>query len=500
MAEADKPAPPDKNEIASSADGRDITKPYVSPLELNQDSVLAAKGGGLELYEELLRDGQVFSCFQQRRLAIASREWQVDAGADDKQSQMAADFHKELLFSPQMQFDDKFDKMLYGRFYGYSNAEMMWAEDGRHIFIDAIKVRRARRFRFDPQGGLRLMTRSNMSTGELMPEKKFWTWSVGADNDDAPYGQGLGHQCFWPVYFKRNGLKFWLIFLEKFGMPTGKGSYPANTSKEDQKKLLEAVRGMNTDTGIIFPEGMTIELLQTAKTGTDTYGGFLSAMDDEIAKVILSQTRTTDATAGSLGNAPEHMEVRDEVVKADSDLLCASFNSGPVRWLTAWNYPDAVPPRVYRNFAQEEDLDKRAERDAKIYSIGFEPAETYINDTYGGEWTKRATPPNPFAALPPADPARTAAPAFAEGAAVAAQSEMDKAVQQLVGEWRTVLTEPKDQLQQAIDGASSFAELKTALAKLRGKLSMKKLADALFGVTTGAMAGAIEGRGLEENK
>jgi phage gp29-like protein len=506
---ADDNKAPEKSEIATSADGRDITKPYIWLLEQNQDAVLAAKGGGLEVYEDLLRDDQVFATFQQRRLAITSREWQVDPGAEDKQSTMAADFFKEMLFSPQIEFDDKTDKMLYGRFYGYATGEMMWGQDGRHTVIDSIKVRRARRFRYDREGGLRLLTRGDMSSGELMPDRKFWTWSVGADNDDAPYGLGLGRQCYWPVFFKRNGIKFWLIFLDKYGMPTAKGSYPPNASAEDQKKLLQAAGALGTDRAVIVPDGMLLELLQSQRSGTADYAALVDKMNDAISKVILSQTRTTDAVAGELGGAGEHMEVRDEVAKADSDLLCASFNRGPARWLTDWNYPNAVPPRVYRNFEEEDDLDKSAERDTKVYAMGFEPSEVYINDKYGGEWTKRAPAPSPLDLLrttpgiadnPNASTLLHAA-AFAEDAnAIAAQRSLDKAVTDQLAQWREVMSEPKDQLQEAFDGAGSFAELKTALAKLRGKLTMKKLGDALFRTTTGAMAGALEGRGLEENK
>ena len=48
--------------------------------------------------------------------------------------------------------------------------------------------------------------------------------------------------------------------------------------------------------------------------------------------------------------------VRQELIKADADLLCESFNRGPARWLTEWNYPGAASPRVFRLTEPEEDL------------------------------------------------------------------------------------------------------------------------------------------------
>lgn len=489
--ESDTAAKPEiKQEIAASSNGRDITKPYVGALELNDDAVLAARGGGLEIYEEVLRDDQVYSCFQQRRLSVVKREWQVDAGADDKQSQMAAEFMREMLFSPSLEFDDKTNKMLYTLFYGYGVAEIIWAQDGRSYFIDQIKVRKARRFRYDRDGHLRLLTTQNMATGELMPDNKFWTWSVGADNDDAPYGRGLGHWCYWPAFFKRNGVKFWMIFMDKFGMPTAKGTYPPGTSDVDQKKLLEAVSAIQTDSGIIIPDGMLIELIQAQGRGSADYSQAYDKFDAAIAKVILSQTATTDGTPGKLGNDNEQMQVRDEVSKSDSDLLCASFNRGPVKWLTDWNFPGAVPPRVYRSFEEEEDLGTAAETDTKIYNMGFAPDAEYVNEKYGAHWKPREmtspVPPGlPGAVTPPA-------PAFAEGDAKS-RDGIDAAVTELLKDWKDVWTPTIEQIQAAAAKAKNFDEFKKALTAMRDKLDTKALGENLTSVALQATGGGILG-------
>lgn len=59
-----------------------------------------------------------------------------------------------------------------------------------------------------------------------------------------PYGLGLAHQLYWPVFFKKQGLGFWLRALEKFGAPTGMGVYPAGSDKATQEKLLRAIHRM----------------------------------------------------------------------------------------------------------------------------------------------------------------------------------------------------------------------------------------------------------------
>nr|MBN0024148.1 portal protein [Pseudomonas aeruginosa]MBN0231630.1 portal protein [Pseudomonas aeruginosa]MBN0423648.1 portal protein [Pseudomonas aeruginosa]MBN0445201.1 portal protein [Pseudomonas aeruginosa]MBN0581903.1 portal protein [Pseudomonas aeruginosa] len=85
---------------------------------------------------------------------------------------------------------------------GHAVSELIYGRDDRYITLQAVKVRNRRRFRYDLQGGLRLLTPSNMFEGEPCPSPYFWHFSTGADNDDEPYGLGLAHWLYWPVYFK----------------------------------------------------------------------------------------------------------------------------------------------------------------------------------------------------------------------------------------------------------------------------------------------------------
>ena len=378
-------------ELATTNDGRDITRGYVSELLVSQDPVLASQGGDLQVYEKVLRDDQVFSTFQQRRMAVTSCEWEVFPGGTKRIDKKAADFLQEVL--ENIRWDSCTEKMLFGVFYGYAVAECLWVRDGQYITAEAIKVRKQRRFRFDADLNLRLLTLQNPQ-GERMPSRKFWTFRTGADNDDEPYGLGLGHWLYWPVWFKRNGIKFWLIFLDKFGMPTAHGTYPRGATPDEQAKLLAALSAIQTDSGVITPEGMKIELIEAARSGSVSYDTMLGRMERAISKVVLSQTMTTD-DGSSQSQAQVHKDVALWVIKSDADLVCASFNRGPVRWLTEWNFPGAAPPTVYRRVEEVDDLRIRSERDKNIHDMGFKPTLQHITDTYGGEWEARSQSSTP---------------------------------------------------------------------------------------------------------
>lgn len=388
-------ARPEMREVATTRDGRDITRGYVDPFRIQQptDSVLRMRGhSDYQIYKEVLRDDQVGATFAQRRLAVVGREWQIEAGGTSRLDKKAADHLRENVNG--LGFDRVTDKMLYGVYYGYAAAEIMWGRDSSNIVIDNILVRDRARFGFDGFGQLRLKTFADPE-GELLPDRKFWSYCTGADHDDEPYGLGLAHWLYWPVFFKRAGIEYWLVFLERFGQPTALGKHPANATFQERQKLLDALEAIATDTGITVPQGMEISFIEAARSGTADYTKLCEHMDNAIAKLVLGQTASTQGTPGKLGNDNLQGDVRTDLIRADADLVCESFNRTVARWLTEYNYPGAALPRVYRVTDPDEDVDARADRDKKIWEMGFEPDEAYINETYGGKWKKRNinTPP-----------------------------------------------------------------------------------------------------------
>ena len=211
------PRPELRSEVATLRGGRDITRGYVDALPYipPQDRVLRYQGAAAyEVYELLLQDDRVYATLAQRRAAVVAHDTEVVPGGTMRRDKMAADFITETL--EHVRWDTVTERMLYGVFYGYSVAEAIWKRDGRYVALDRLKVRNRRRFVFDADFNLRLLTTDNPN-GEVLPDHKFWTFSTGADHDDEPYGRGLAHWLYWPVWFKKNQVKFWLVFLEKFG-------------------------------------------------------------------------------------------------------------------------------------------------------------------------------------------------------------------------------------------------------------------------------------------
>jgi phage gp29-like protein len=498
MAETPPPAAPIDQEIATSADGRDITQSFYGPLAELQDTVLRGLGSRWEAYREIRRDPQVHSTFQQRRLAIVSRPLVVEPGAQDARSVAAAKFLEENLQA--IAFDRSTKTMSWGLFYGFAVGECMWKLKDGKIWLDRVKVRTPWRFRFNREGGLQLLTRQAPFKGEAMPDRKFWVMSSGADNDDDPYGLGLAHQLYWPVYFKKMGLSFWLRALEKFGSPTAVGTYPAGTSPEDQKKLLAAAMAIRVDGAVIKPDGTLLELLEAAR-GTVDQATFYKFCNGDISKTVLGQTMTTDDGA-SLAQGKVHFDVRDELTDADVEELCESFMQGPGRWLTEWNFPGAALPILTRPSPEDAErasklTKERADTIKTMGEAGYEPEEPTLVEMFPG-WRKKDTQP------PPATPGV----AFAEGDAIsrlrtqlvatfAAAPEAD-AIEAFIQEldWEPLVEPIIAAAEQTIQESATLAEAADRLVEIFGAAAPAAFTDSLTSALFQARTAGRQGIGL----
>lgn len=467
-------------EIASIE--RDTTQfPFGGVLE-NLDDTLKTRGqgNGLKIYDDIERDCHAYAVLEKRKNAVIAREWDVIAASEDAADGAAADFVREAFKA--LPFDRLCKDALDATLKGFSVGEILWKRDGSRLVPGEIVARNQRRFKFATDRSLRLITRGRLMDGEALPERKFIVHRFGA-KDGSPYGLGLGHKLFWPVFFKRKDITFWLTFADKFGSPTALGKYPTGTTDADQKKLLAALQAIAQDAGVAIPDGMVVELLEAARAGSiDTYEKLARYMDEQISECVLGETMTTNAQAAGLGSgqANVHNEVRKEIAKADSDLLSDTLNDTLVRWLVELNIPGARPPKVWRDFEEAEDLTARAQRDRAVYDLGFEPTDDYIRNTYGEGWTRRKTPPP---ALGPGFPA------FAESATkpdypVSQVERLDGAAQSAVGAMI-------DTVRRLVNEAKSLEDLRDKLLELYPDIGSDKFADVM---REALLAAALAGR------
>jgi phage gp29-like protein len=468
-----------KQEIATVQ--RDITYPAFGGVLRHQDDTLVTRGGGrgLKIYDDIERDCHAYAVLQKRKMAVISRDWQVDPASPSRVDKKAADLVEAQIDA--MDFDNICLNLLDSLLKGFAVGEIMWGPVGSEIVATGIKPRDQRRFGFDENYRLRLKTQENMFPGMALPDRKFIVHSFGA-KDGSPYGLGLGSRLFWPVFFKRQGITFWLTFADKFGSPTAVGKYPTGALVPEQKKLLDALAAIAQDAGVIVPSGMEIELLEATRGGaTDTYEKLARYMDEQITMAVLGESATAKGGGGQAASAAiTRNEVRLELVQADSDMLSGTLNRTLVKWITELNVPGANPPRVWRKVEEQKDLGAVAKRDKTIFDMGFRPSLAYINETYGGDWVDRQT-------AAPASPGELSA-SFAEvpagiadkvATATSDQQAMKDAAVKFAGEYQVLLGSRLDDLLAMLEQSGDLETFRDSLADLLGQDPPRALVDSL---------------------
>lgn len=371
-----------KNEVATTRKDIDVFSGWILRLE-NPDPVLKSEAGGLglKLYDEVSRDAHASSVLNTRYLSVAGCEWEVTPVDEDAKSVAVAEFVTETLNN--LNLTQGLSELMRGVLYGFYVLEVIWGViDGRFVPVRLIG-KHPRRFSFTLDRELRLLTPQNMLEGEQLPARKFIRFTYGST--DNPYGEGLGRAIWWPVWFKKHGIKYWMVFLEKFGMPTAWGKYPAGTDHGDQDKLLDAIDAMQNETGVTTPDSMQIELLEATRAGNVTYETLCDYMDRQISKAVLGQTLTTEIKGqGSYAASQTHDEVRQDLKKSDADLIAECLNGTLVKWIVDYNFAGSGYPQLWLRTEPEEDLKALAERDKILVSdIGVPVGVGYFRDTYG---------------------------------------------------------------------------------------------------------------------
>jgi phage gp29-like protein len=387
---AEKPATEQLIEIAAVGDdsfARSLGY-YSGDVELNPDPILRGQAGsrGVDLFQEMEdKDPNIFSDLQTRKLSVIGLDWEIIPASQETGDGAAAAFVGEVL-EKLKGFSADLYELLDAVGKGYAVSEILWGPtpDGR-IGIAAIKSRHQRRFVFDADGNLRLLSDADATAGTAVPPRKFLVHTFQAEHEN-PYGRGVLSRIYWYYWFKKNSLKFWALFAEKFGSPTAVGKYPPGTDAPARSALLAALRAIQQETAVTIPNNMTAEFLEAQRRGTiDTYSEFMAYLDQQETKAILGQTLTSGEgqRSGSLALGRVHADVRQDILEADAESLAGVINGQLIPWLTDWNFLVSAYPKFVFKLDPPEDLRTLALRDRTLQIMGMPIPKSYIQRRYG---------------------------------------------------------------------------------------------------------------------
>lgn len=344
----------------------------------NPDPILARLGRRISAYDDLLHDSQVGSCMASRKAGISKLNFELEAGsAPDNVKNFIRDTFKEI------KTRRLFKMILDCVAYGYQPIEINWEARNGHIVPVLIEEKPAEWFCFSDKNELRFLSKKSPVAGEELPEMKFVCPTLDSTYKN-PYGISVLSKCFWPVAFKKGGLKFWVSFVEKYGTPWLIARYAKGTSKADQNELEDKCVAAVQDAVLVIPESSKIEIIEAAgkSASSDVFEKLKDTCNAEISKAILGQTLTTELTStGSLAAAQTHNEVRKDIIIDDAKIIEETVNQ-IVRWTVDQNFGKNVPAPEF-HFYEPENVDKQlAERDAILSGIGVRFTPEYIQKAY----------------------------------------------------------------------------------------------------------------------
>jgi phage gp29-like protein len=343
------------------------------------DPILRKMGKGITALKKLLADSHLESVWSVRCSSASGGQWFVEAGDDGAKEKQAADG-----FQAQLKLIDVprvIDEMMEAVAYGYAPIEVLWESDGGGWAVADLVGKPQEWFEFDQQN--RLVFKTGVTgTEELLPNRFLVVRHRPSYAN--PYGVKTFSKCFWPATFKKNGFRWWTVFVEKYGGAFLMGQYPTNASEQYKTELLDALDKMASDSVAIYPEGATIAIQSLANKGTvaTVHQGYIDAANGEMSKAVLGQTLTTEINGtGSYAAAQTHNLVRQDLAASDRRRVCEAFNRLSKVW-TFYNYgADVAAPRF--EFVKDEDLQTpRSERDKNLFAIGWRPTKDYIEREY----------------------------------------------------------------------------------------------------------------------
>lgn len=341
----------------------------------NPDPILKTQGRDISVYRDLLSDAHVGGCVRRRKAAVLAME----RGFDRLKAKSRHAKALESLFE-QLPLQRILTEMLDAPLYGYQPMEVIWGNVGGLIAPVDVVSKSPEWFHFDGDNHLRFRSKSHPSDGELLPPFKFLLPRQDPSHAN-PYGIPDLSRVFWPATFKRGGLRFWMTFTEKYGIPWAIGKLPRGASQTDTNTLLDMLADMVQDGVAVIPDDGSVELKSTGSTSDNAaaFKELLMHCKGEISTALLGSNLASEASSTN-ASATAGQDVTHEIRDNDARLVADTLNQ-LVKWVCELNWGNVEAP-LYSLWEQEQVDTFQAERDAKLYAAGARFSNAYFQNAY----------------------------------------------------------------------------------------------------------------------
>lgn len=349
----------------------------------NPDYILNSTDETLEIIEVMLSDSHISAKLEELKAEILSRPWKIQPADNSSLQESIANRIKEII-NDALDLDNDLEEELTAVECGFSISEVIWQEINGEWIPDSIKGRHQKRFAFKSDGTLMFL--KNGMWQELKKEKykkKFIIFRPFSLNEN-PYGQSILLHCYWPWKFKTTGWKFWLIMMDRFGVPSILALF--NTEEQDEDKIKERAK-------IIAGELSNLESNSSAalanvdraitiqnKGASADFKTFIELCNAEISKGITGSTLTSDTgTHGSYAQSVTHADTKEIRGRRIAKKLARIISRTLIKWIVELNWGEGIPSPEFLFDFEEVPLFETVE---KAINLGIPVSKRALYTTY----------------------------------------------------------------------------------------------------------------------
>lgn len=281
-----------------------------------------------DIYMDCLVDLHLTGCIGQRKGKTMQKDFRI-VGKDGKEKPEAtAIFQREW-------FTDFCDYALDSRFWGHSLIQLGdVVSDGGGMRFDGVELV-PRKHVCPEYGVITPDPAGDWRTGLPYREGDFALWCVEVGK---PRDLGLLLKCAPQCISKKNMLAFWDMFGEIFGAPM-RIAHTSTTDENERRKIETALNDMGAAFWGLFPADTEIEIKESSRGDAyNVYDKRVDRCNSEISKGVLMQTMTIDS-GSSLSQSETHLEIFEDVIKADAKMLANVINDKLLPLMVRHGFP-----------------------------------------------------------------------------------------------------------------------------------------------------------------
>lgn len=336
---------------------------------MSPDDLLTRRGWSV--YREMMADDQIKASIWYKKVLLCARPFDFKPASEDQVDQDAAEFLQKNFEA--INFKRVLWEMLSAFTFGFSAGEILWEikpsttkvkKGDLLLHIKDVKYRDPEwlYIHVDKHGNIiEFVQKPPMQIdgqGDItIPPEKVLHYAYQKEFSNH-YGVSDLRAVYRAWWSKKYITQFWNVFLERFGAPLMKMTYPHGASDQLKATLKTIMSNLSAKTDILVPEGVAIELIEATRGGQAKYDDALTYYDVRIATGILIPALLgmgVDTKRGSDSQSRLHLRTLMKVVQYLGCELAQEIQEKIVRPIVEANFnTDKIPEFKFQDYGEFE--------------------------------------------------------------------------------------------------------------------------------------------------